>query len=309
MKELIFTCGLPASGKSTEVKKYVDFDYTLLSRDIEGDTLTTLNKKLEKLMIDKVDIILDGTYSTISIRKEVITLARKYRYAVKCVYFKTTIEDCMFNSVTRMVKKYDRLFINLDDYSKSNDPHMFPVAALYKMNKSFEEPDESEGIDEIEIIKFKREHNNYTNKAILFDYDGTLRKTKSGEKYPTNINDIEILPGRTEKLLELQKQDYVLLGVSNQSGIAKGLLSQETAKECFDKTNEMLGVNIDYKFCGHSVPPIICYCRKPGVGFGVEFIEKYKLDTSQCIMVGDLTSDKTFAKRCGFKYIDASNFF
>jgi len=308
-KKLVITCGLPAAGKSSIVEKWVDYKCTLLSRDIEGGTLSSLNKKLENLMIDGVDIILDGTYSTKLSRADAIALAKKYGYYVLCLYFTTKIEDCMFNAVTRMIKTQGRLFTNLSDYSKVNDPHMFPVAALYKINKHFEAPELSEGIDDIEKIDFKRKPSEYTNKAILFDYDGTLRVTKSGGHFPTDVNDIEIIPGRTEKLLELQKQGYILLGVSNQSGIAKGLLTHETAIACFEKTNEMLGVNIDYKYCGHSVPPIICYCRKPGVGLGVDFIEKYKLDSSQCTMVGDLTSDKTFAKRCGFKYVDASNFF
>ena len=308
-KQLVISCGLPAAGKSIIIEKYVDYNCTLLSRDIEGGTLSSLNKKLEKLMIDGVDIVLDGTYSTKLSRKEVIELAKKYDYYILCLYFTTKIEDCMFNAVTRMVRKYGRLFTDLSDYSKVDDPHMFPVAALYKMNKIFEAPELSEGIDDIEKIDFKRKPSEYKNKAILFDYDGTLRRTKSGEHYPTDVNDIEIIPGRIAKLIDLQMQGYILLGVSNQSGIAKGLLSDETAIACFEKTNEMLGVNIDYRYCGHSVPPITCYCRKPGVGLGVEFIEKYKLDPSQSTMVGDLTSDKTFAKRCGFKYVDAANFF
>jgi len=308
-KRLVMTCGLPAAGKSSIVESYVDYNYVLLSRDIEGGTLSSLNKKLEQLMIDGADIVLDGTYSTKISREEVILLAKKYNYDVTCLYFTTKIEDCMFNAVTRMVKKYGKLFTELSDYSNVKDPHMFPIAALYKMNKGFEAPELSEGIDNIEKIPFKRNPSEYTNKAILFDYDGTLRITKSGGHYPTDISDIEIIPGRIEKLLELQNQGYILLGVSNQSGVAKGLLTHATAIACFEKTNEMLGINIDYKYCGHSVPPITCYCRKPGVGFGVEFIEKYKLNPSQCTMVGDLTSDKTFAKRCGFNYVDASEFF
>jgi len=42
---------------------------------------------------------------------------------------------------------------------------------------------------------------------------------------------------------------------------------------------------------------------------GAYWIEKYKLDPSQCIMVGDATSDKTFAERCGFKYLHPDVFF
>ena len=65
----------------------------------------------------------------------------------------------------------------------------------------------------------------------------------------------------------------------------------------------------DYKYCPHKAGPTNCYCRKPMPGLGVEFIEKYGLDPSRCIMVGDMTSDKTFAKRCGFQYMDQAEFF
>jgi HAD superfamily hydrolase (TIGR01662 family) len=208
-----------------------------------------------------------------------------------------------------MVTRHGKLFTTADDYTKAKDPNMFPVAALYKANKVIEKPTMSEGFDEVKHIPFKRKSNGYTNKAILFDYDGTLRKTKSGDIYPTDPSDIEILPGRKEKIKELKSQGYIILGVSNQSGVAKGKLTYEMAEKCFQKTNELLDFDIDVRFCSHKVPPITCYCRKPGVGFGVEFIEKYKLDPSQCIMVGDMKSDETFAKRCGFKFMHVDKFF
>ena len=56
----------------------------------------------------------------------------------------------------------------------------------------------------------------------------------------------------------------------------------------------------DYLFCTHRVPPITCYCRKPNVGMSAYFIENYKLLPSECIMVGDTGTDKSFAIRSGF---------
>jgi hypothetical protein len=44
-------------------------------------------------------------------------------------------------------------------------------------------------------------------------------------------------------------------------------------------------------------------------GFGVEFVENYKLNPDLTIVVGDQTSDKTFARRCGFRFIQADEFF
>lgn len=313
MAELAMTVGLPAAGKSTIVDEYITKGFAKLSRDDVGGGLEAtglINTKLNDwIRMGKEKIIMDSTYMTKDVRKHVIDIAKKNGYKITCLHVSSSIEDSMFNAVSRMIGRHGKLFMKADDYKKSKDPNMFPPAALYKANKVIEKPTMAEGFDEIKIIPFKRKANGYTNRVILFDYDGTLRKTKSGGIYPTDPNDIEILPGRTQKLNELKKQGYIILGVSNQSGVAKGILTYEMADRCFKRTNELLDFDIDYRFCSHSVLPITCYCRKPGVGFGVEFIEKYKLDPSQCIMVGDMKTDETFAKRCGFKYVHADQFF
>lgn len=309
MKELVILVGLPAAGKSTIVEEYITKGYHIISRDILGGTLENVNKILfnDIKLFDK--IILDNTYMTKESRKEVISIGKQNSFKVTCIHLNTSVEDAQFNAVTRMIKTQGKL-LNTDEYKSVKDPHIFPPAALFKANKIFEAPDENEGFDEIKIIKFKRNSNGYTNKALLLDYDGTLRITINGnDKYPTHKDQIQILPNRVEKLKEYQDKGYILLGVSNQSGVSKGILTYDEAKKCFDHTNKLLGLDIDVSFCPHSVPPIVCYCRKPGVGLGVEFIEKYKLDPLQCIMVGDLTSDKTFATRCGFKFIHTDKFF
>ena len=93
------------------------------------------------------------------------------------------------------------------------------------------------------------------------------------------------------------------------SVISSKKITMELAIECYEYTNELLDVPIDYAFCPHPAFPQVCYCRKPIPGLGVAFIEKYKLDPSKCTMVGDMTTDKTFAQRCGFQYRDAEEFF
>ena len=72
-------------------------------------------------------------------------------------------------------------------------------------------PTLQDGFHEVEKIPFirKMDKNFYTNKAILLDYDGTLRKTKSGEKYPITPEDIEILPNRTKILKDYQEKGFI----------------------------------------------------------------------------------------------------
>lgn len=224
----------------------------------------------------------------------------------------TTAEEAQFNACLRMVRKYGKVLEGdeIKKAQKAGDSNTFPVHVIFSYRKAFEKPTLGEGFDEIVSVPYQRKlPTDYTNKALILDYDGTLRDTISGNNYPLNVNDIKILPGRSEILTKWKNDGYVMLGVSNQSGVHKGILTEKDAKAIFEKTNEMLGHSIDFRFCPHASGPLSCYCRKPGTAFAVEFIEKYKLDPSKCIFVGDLGTDKTFAHRSGFKFVESQDFF
>ena len=76
------------------------------------------------------------------------------------------------------------------------------------------------------------------------------------------------------------------------------------------ETLAQLGVSFhEVRYCPHRVPPLSCYCRKPGPAMGVELIAKHALDPRQCIYVGDMTTDRSFAERCGFQFVDHGEFF
>jgi histidinol phosphatase-like enzyme len=72
---------------------------------------------------------------------------------------------------------------------------------------------------------------------------------------------------------------------------------------------ELLGVPIDVQYCPHGGGPPVCWCRKPLPGLAVAFIRNYQLDPSQCIYVGAGAQDPGFARRLGFQYRDATDFF
>jgi HAD superfamily hydrolase (TIGR01662 family) len=222
---------------------------------------------------------------------------------------KTSIEDAAFNAAQRMIERFGHL-LTPEEIKAKKDPNTFPIVVLYKYRKALEIPDDDEGWSGIETRPFIRKTKPwFTKKALILDYDDTLRRTKGGNKWPHTPDDVEILPERKKVLERWKSKGYLLLGVSNQSGVAKNMPSAVVAAQCFDRTNALLGLDIDYEFCPHKVPPIICYCRKPGSGLGVTLIEKYQLNAAECIMVGDQTSDKTFAQRCGFQFQHCDIFF
>lgn len=311
-KEIVIVMGFPASGKSTTVKQFVDQGYTRFNRDLWGGTMDDLHTALDKHM-QKADAtaVLDNLYPSVESRKTVIAIAKKHNVPIRCYIMETSMEDSMLNACLRMMENHGCI-PEPKDFSKLGDPNAFPVAVIYKYRKEFQKPTVAEGFSQIVSVPFTRTWGpKFVNKAVFVDYDGTLRLSTGKQKFPIVKADIKMLPNRAKVLQQYKDQGYLVLGVSNQSGVAKGQLTFEECHQRFVDTNEMLGKGIvdEFSFCPHKVPPISCYCRKPNAGIGTFYIYKHKLDPSKCIMVGDMGSDKTFAERCGFKYVDASVFF
>lgn len=302
-------CGYPAAGKSTVSNQFVDQGFVRLNRDERGGKVADLVPEMKRILAGKQNVVLDNTFPTVESRKPFIEAAKAAKAEIECVWLKSTIEDAQFNAALRMLQMKGKL-LDPADFKREKSPNLFPVAVLFGYRKQFQEPSLAEGFDKVSGHPFKRTIDpSWTNKAIIIDYDGTVRETKSGRKYPLSPDDIRVLPGRGEILKDYQKRGFKILGASNQSGISKGELTPEMAARCFEFTNNGLGLDIEYQYCPHNPAPISCYCRKPTVGLGVYFMWKYRLDPSQCVFVGDMTTDKTFASRCGFKFTLASDFF
>jgi D-glycero-D-manno-heptose 1,7-bisphosphate phosphatase len=266
---------------------------------------------LEKLIKSGKDVVLDNTFPTVEVRKPFIDTCKSNKTEIHCIYLDTSIEDAQINALNRMYERYNKIFFDVEQLKEvKKDPNMFPITVFFKYRNEFQKPSMMEGFTSIEGKKFVRQPYAYTNKAIILDFDDTLREVKNGEfKYPVKKEEVSILAGRKERLQQAIKDGYVLLGASNQSGIAKKKLTNEAAIECFDHTCDLLGVKIDYKYCPHNIPPASCYCRKPQSGMLVHFIHKYKLNPKDCIFVGDSTSDKTAATRVGMQYQTPQEFF
>jgi len=301
--------GAPASGKSTLAEKVLTDGCVHLNRDTEGGRTFDLLPKMAAALRDGRDVVTDNLFTTANTRKPFIELAKKHGATVIGQRMDTSIEDAQINALHRMIKKHGRLFFTAQDTKGIDDPGVFPVAVLFRYRKDLEKPVITEGFDELTTVKFVREPSLCSNKAVLLDYDGTLRESTGDYPYPVKPGDVKVIPGVAEKLMDYIRQGYMLLGISNQSGIGKGVLTDDEVQACFEETHKQIGIQIYTQYCPHKVPPISCYCRKPQSGMGVNLIEQFKLNPAQCIMVGDQTTDKTFAKRLGFQFEFAHKFF
>jgi HAD superfamily hydrolase (TIGR01662 family) len=319
--EIVIIMGYNAAGKTTLVKEFVDQGYYRINRDLCGGTLDGQAKLAEEYYLGGAHrIVLDNTYITIESRESIIAVAKKHKVPIRCVWLSTSFEEAQLNACLRMIERTGKI-LSPEELKKSKDPNLFPPIALYGSRNKMEGEDKSlkhkgkqhptvnEGFSSVEIRQFVRVWpKDYINKAIIFDFDDTLRVSRGPNPWPEKPEHVEIMPGRIERLKELKKDGYLLFGASNQSAIAKGLPEADCIA-CFERTFELLGMKFEYAYCPHKVPPVSCYCRKPAVAMGAYFITKYKLDPSKCVFVGDSTSDATFAKRCGFKYQHPDQFF
>jgi HAD superfamily hydrolase (TIGR01662 family) len=309
MANVVMIVGYPAAGKSSLAKEYIDKGYTYLNRDKVGGKILDLIPLLDKALGNSEHVILDNTFPTIESRRVFIECAKMHNASIRCEWLTTSIEDAQFNACMRMMDRKGKI-LSAEDMKKEKSPNLFPPVVLFKYKKEFEKPTIDEGFGYVVKREFNRTFpKSWTGKAIFLDYDGTLRDTKSGAKWPCHPDDVKILANRNEVLDSYIEQGYMLLGVSNQSGIAKDNPIEKDAIACFERTNELLKHDIEYAYCPHRVPPISCFCRKPMPGMAVQFFHKYKLDPRKCIMVGDVTSDKTFAKRSHMEFIHADEFF
>ncbi|MCI7353466.1 MAG: D-glycero-beta-D-manno-heptose 1,7-bisphosphate 7-phosphatase [[Actinobacillus] rossii] len=135
------------------------------------------------------------------------------------------------------------------------------------------------------------------NKAIFLDRDGTLNIDHG---YVHEIDDFQFITGSIEALQELKKLGYLLVLVTNQSGIARGYFTEEqflTLTEWMDWSLADRGVDLDgIYYCPHYPEGIgefrqDCDCRKPKAGMLLQAIKELNIDPAQSFMVGDKIED------------------
>jgi histidinol phosphatase-like enzyme len=309
-REIVLIMGYPAAGKSRLVAGLVSHGFF----DINPNNKPyPLEEKLllicEAFCMGRQKIVLDDPCLTVAERLSLVSLAKSLRVPIRCFWLKTSFEDSQLNLCLKMAKETGNI-LNPEDF-KNQSKFLSPSDLISAKEKFSDEqfPKASEGFSEVEEMEFKRVWGEeYKNKALILDFDDTLRKSIGPKNWPEKPEHVQILPKRTEVLKKYAENGFLLLGASNQSAIAKGLPETDCIA-CFEETLRQLGVKVEYLYCRHKVPPLQCYCRKPEAGIGAFWIEKYKLNPSECIMVGDATSDRLFAERCGFQYQHPDQFF
>ncbi|HEY7315682.1 MAG TPA: HAD-IIIA family hydrolase [Gemmataceae bacterium] len=156
--------------------------------------------------------------------------------------------------------------------------------------------------------------NEIARKAVFLDKDGTLI-----EDIPYNVDPkkIRLTAGAAEGLTALHERGYALIVVSNQSGVAHGLFSENALGEVERELRRQLGgfgvPLAGFYYCPHHprgrVAPYTaaCRCRKPGAGMLRRAAADLDIDLGESWMVGDILDDIEAGRRAGCRTVLIDN--
>jgi histidinol-phosphate phosphatase family protein len=131
--------------------------------------------------------------------------------------------------------------------------------------------------------------------AVLFDRDGTLIVDAPYNGDPALV---EPLPGARAALDRLRAAGVPTAVVSNQSGIARGLLGHAEVQRVNRRVEELLGPLGPIEYCPHG-PEDGCGCRKPRPGLVLRAAARLGVDPRDCAVIGDIGSDVEAARAAG----------
>ena len=137
----------------------------------------------------------------------------------------------------------------------------------------------------------------FAKRAVFFDRDGTLCKDAH---YLSRMEDLEIFP-EIAALSGLREQGFCLIGVSNQSGIARGIVPEGFTRSLHQLFIDRYGFDAFY-YCPHH-PDDHCSCRKPQPGMLIRSRRDHGIDLKRSFVVGDKDDDMRLARAVGAKAI------
>lgn len=156
-------------------------------------------------------------------------------------------------------------------------------------------------------------------KALCLDIDGTVRRSKSGTTFIKDAYDIELIPGVEKIIMRYVEMDYLVLGVTNQAGVAHGFKLAVEIEQEMEATLELFKFSPFHliRACLHDAKGKVepynhrSLCRKPDIGALAMMEEEcfhmgYIIDWDNSLFVGDRPEDEECAKRAGipFRHID-----
>lgn len=146
--------------------------------------------------------------------------------------------------------------------------------------------------------------------AIFLDRDGVINQKPPDGTYVASVNELHFLPGAIDAVARLSQSGYSIFIVTNQRGIARGLMTQRDLDEIH------LLLHRAVLRCGGRIQKIYvcthdhqekCQCRKPNPGMLLQAQLEYGVDLKSSWMIGDSPSDLSAGRQAGCRTAIVNN--
>jgi D-glycero-D-manno-heptose 1,7-bisphosphate phosphatase len=142
------------------------------------------------------------------------------------------------------------------------------------------------------------------NKAVFLDRDGVINQKPLEGMYVTRWEDFHILPGVVESIALLNRSGFLVIVITNQRCIAKGLMTERELENMHERMTDQLarsGAAVDgVYYCPHEMEPA-CDCRKPAPGMLLNAARSRDIDLPASWMIGDSAIDVEAGRNAGCK--------
>jgi D-glycero-D-manno-heptose 1,7-bisphosphate phosphatase len=136
------------------------------------------------------------------------------------------------------------------------------------------------------------------NKALFLDRDGVINIERG--KYTYELGDFKINKSIKDLILAAKNKNYLIIVISNQGGIAKGLYTKSCVIKLHERFQQLIDIKVDdFYFCPHHEKYGKCLCRKPDSILLEKAIAKYRLNPKKCFFIGDSERDVKAAESAG----------
>ncbi len=146
-------------------------------------------------------------------------------------------------------------------------------------------------------------------KAIFLDRDGVINRKLPEDRYVRNPGEFELLPGVPLALKIFKGLGYLLVIVTNQRGIARGIMTEDDLSDVHDFMRSLFrndGMELDgLYYCPHDKTDY-CDCRKPAPGMIFKAERDLGIDLAKSFMAGDSLSDVEAARTAGVQPVKIS---
>jgi D-glycero-D-manno-heptose 1,7-bisphosphate phosphatase len=136
-------------------------------------------------------------------------------------------------------------------------------------------------------------------RAVFLDRDGTINREVGVLSDP---DEVELLPGAAEAIARLNEDGWLVIVVSNQSGVGRGYFTEEAVEKVHQRLQMILsdeGARFDAIYYCPYHPDTGCDCRKPALGLLRQAVADFDIDVCRSFVIGDKVSDVEMGHRAG----------